>query len=183
MSNIEVFKGLVGKGLASKNVKFVTTMWDSDTRGEGRKREEELKTNPKYWGKMVNSGADVRRFENSNKSALDILKSFRSGWHQQQALQLQVELVKQHQRLKETTAGQSLYGKLGELLEEHQQILDKVRLGAGYEFSEDEEYGKLMDKLTKVKDEMKELHIGLNGRLNALLNRAWYAIFPDKAYS
>ncbi|KAF9043954.1 hypothetical protein BJ165DRAFT_176848 [Panaeolus papilionaceus] len=171
VSNIKIFQGLVGKGLVSRNVKFVTTMWEHDTKREGETRENELKKNPEYWGTMVNDGASVVRFLNSHESAKDILRSFRTGWHTQQALQLQVELVKQHRRLNETKAGQMLYEKLGELLTQHQQLLMEKRRDSDYQFSEDPEYRALMEELAKVRGSMKELHLGFGGRLHALFAR------------
>jgi len=68
--NLNLFKKLCGDQPAKK-VTFVTTMWDQIPKERGEQREKELK---KYWKPMLELGARITRFENTAKSALDIIK-------------------------------------------------------------------------------------------------------------
>ncbi len=68
--NLHLLKKLLGEQPATK-VTFVTTMWDQIPKERGDQREKELK---KGWKPMLELGARFTRFENTAKSAVEIVK-------------------------------------------------------------------------------------------------------------
>ncbi|PPR03421.1 hypothetical protein CVT24_012690 [Panaeolus cyanescens] len=169
VSNINVFQGLIGKGLVYRNIKIVTTMWDHDLKGVGDTRENELRE--EYWGQMTKGGASVVRFHNTHESAKEILKSFRTDWHIQQALQLQVEMVKHHHQLKETKAGQLMYSKLEQLLSEHNELLNRLRKEGNNRYTAHPDYVRLMESLKEVQRDMAVLQLGFGSKLKVFFTK------------
>lgn len=72
MKNLRMFKKLCGESsLAS--VVLATTMWDGVDEDTGNKREQELKTNPRFWAGMIANGSTVFRHDRQLSSAMDII--------------------------------------------------------------------------------------------------------------
>ncbi|EDR05775.1 uncharacterized protein LACBIDRAFT_302488 [Laccaria bicolor S238N-H82] len=70
LRNFDVFQKLCGED-ALKRVVLCTTKWSDIIPEEGEKRTEQLKET--YWKKMIEGGSTVREFEDSQKSAWDVI--------------------------------------------------------------------------------------------------------------
>lgn len=108
-----MFRCLCGNNFFS-NVFLVTTFWDElkdvDT---GEKRERELLKKPDWWGEMKSNGSHIRRFSNTQKSAVDLL--WEVAGLPPVALQVQKEMIEQGLDIEKTTAGVALNHELAEL--------------------------------------------------------------------
>jgi len=58
---------------AGKRILLVTTMWDSAKldKAKAESREGEIRTS--HWNRMIAIGSDIARFDNTSKSALNIV--------------------------------------------------------------------------------------------------------------
>ena len=75
--SLVVFQGLCGKDTL-KHVVICTTKWSTILgEGEGESRTEQLKE--KYWKKMIEGGSTIRKFEDSQKSAWDVIALIQGG--------------------------------------------------------------------------------------------------------
>jgi len=73
LERLHMLRNLCGEQPFTK-VALVTSFWDHVLREEGEQREQELKTNPEFWGWMVEKGSRIARFED-RKSALSTVLS------------------------------------------------------------------------------------------------------------
>ena len=112
---LDIFQKLCGED-AMKRVVLCTTKWSDIYEEQGERRTEELKEI--YWKKMMESGSTVRKFEESQKSAWDviapIIEEDRIG--KMDALQIQEELVEAKKLISDTEAGRQLQFSLDQLL-------------------------------------------------------------------
>src|SRR5271154_3227602 len=104
--NLNLFKMLCGSK-ATRNVIFVTTMWDRVRKEVGQQREEDLKK--QQWLPMVELGSMVARFERTFESAWNIIDRIVQELPAD-ALRLQEEIVDLHLPLGKTEVGTLLYG-------------------------------------------------------------------------
>src|SRR5271154_5471377 len=104
--NLNLFKMLCGSK-ATRNVIFVTTMWDRVRTEVGQQREEDLKK--QQWLPMVELGSMVARFERTSESAWNIIDRIVQE-RPADALRLQEEIVDLHLPLGKTEVGTLLYG-------------------------------------------------------------------------
>jgi hypothetical protein len=75
-TNLRMFQKLCGEK-ALKNVILVTMFWDKVDLAEGERREAELVSSDKFWGRMIKKGSKVRRCSPYDpKSAFSILNEF-----------------------------------------------------------------------------------------------------------
>ncbi|KAG8847878.1 hypothetical protein FRB91_011380 [Serendipita sp. 411] len=74
-SELKRLKLLAGSWVFDKvpNVVMVTTMWDRVDQAVGEEREKELEHD--VWGQLIARGHEVKRFDCTSKSALDILRT------------------------------------------------------------------------------------------------------------
>ena len=113
--SLNVFQKLCGKD-ALKRVVLCTTKWSEIKQKDGERRIEVLKEI--YWKGMIEVGSTVRKFEDSQESAWDviapIIEEDRIG--KMDALQIQEELVEAKKVIPETEAGRQLGYSLDQLL-------------------------------------------------------------------
>jgi hypothetical protein len=119
---LETFKSICGQQ-AFQNVILVTTMWDEVPLDVGQERENQLRDG--HWKSMLTLGSTTARFLNTKESAWDTISQFR--FENRRATLLQEELVERQMSLPETTAGRSMLGWLGEIIESLKEALRRLR--------------------------------------------------------
>ena len=103
---------------AIKRVRLVTTMWDRvKDRKTAESRVKQLEGN--FWKPLIDKGARHRRFENTFKSAWDII---RDAIGDPEVLLIQEELVDAGRRLNETTARKAFYSQFQRLQEQKDTV-------------------------------------------------------------
>ena len=102
-----------------------TTKWSDIYQEDGEKRIEQLKE--MRWKEMIKAGSTVRKFEDSQKSAWDvialIIEEDRIG--KMDALQIQEELVEAKKVIPNTEAGRQLGYSLDQLLKSLKEAYKK----------------------------------------------------------
>ncbi|KAF6824170.1 hypothetical protein CPLU01_11017 [Colletotrichum plurivorum] len=126
--NLVMFKKLCGQD-AFKNVILATTMWEDVKEEQGNKREEELKKRPEFWGEMINKGSTVFRHQNTQESALNLVKYFleKPPGEATTILDLQREMVDQGRSLDQTGAGQEVDEGLAKERESQKSHLETLQ--------------------------------------------------------
>src|SRR5271154_1892289 len=124
LKNLNLFMRLCGNK-ATRNVIFVTTMWDRVRTEVGQQREEDLKK--QQWLPMVELGSMVARFEGTSESAWNIIDRIVQE-HPADSLRLQEEIVDLHLPLRQTEVGTLLYGmRQNYLVKQREAILRLLR--------------------------------------------------------
>ncbi|KAI0414675.1 P-loop containing nucleoside triphosphate hydrolase protein [Xylaria grammica] len=106
MKNISLFRFLCGDD-ALKKVILVTTMWDITENDIAESREKQLRDTPKYWGGMVAKGSQVKRHNNTQRSALALFEAFMKGGPKI-VLNIQSEMVDGNKPLQGTDAANDI---------------------------------------------------------------------------
>jgi len=104
MKNLRIFSNLCGRD-AMPNVVIVTTMWSKVDVNDGIEREKVLKQ--EVWKPLLNSGCRVERFDNTHKSAWDIVEQS-TGKDTATHLLVQTEMVDSGKTFEQTQAGSDL---------------------------------------------------------------------------
>jgi hypothetical protein len=123
MRNLRMFRELCGEE-PLKNVILVTSFWDQVSREVGERRERELERTPDFWGRMVDKGSRIARFEGRD-SALSIVLSLAN--QRPLALSIQQEMVEQGKPLIETAAGIAVNEELARLEALHRQQREELQ--------------------------------------------------------
>ena len=157
--SLVVFQKLCGKD-ALKRVVLCTTKWSDIFREEGESRTEQLKEG--HWKEMIEGGSTVRRFEDSQESAWDVIASIIVG-HQigkMDALQIQEEMVEAKKLIPETEAGRQLRYSLDQLLKSLKQASSK-----------DPSRRKELDtQIAAIRNQMRVMRIPASHRILGLLD-------------
>jgi len=127
LDNLGMFKKLCGTACL-KNVVLATTMWD-DLRDQevGDIRETELKTDPEFWGDMVDLGSTVMRQDRGKTSALEIVDYILNLRGPRVVTRIAVEMVDDKKRLRDTGAGEESRKQLIAAEKKHQEQLKRVQ--------------------------------------------------------
>ena len=116
MKNLNMFQHLVGKDNMQHCV-LVTSKWGLEDADVAEARERELTTDTRFWKQPLESGATMRRYRDSQQSALEIVKlAIRKGMF---TPQLAREYILQKKELYLTSAGRALDEEIAKLREEH----------------------------------------------------------------
>jgi len=120
--NILMFQKLIGNSVLD-HVICCTTMWDreEEPKGEFARREEELKT--RYWSNMIAGSAQMARHNNSAQSARSIIAKI--VYKKPVTLRIQRELVDDHKKLSETSAGVEVNKELAKMLANERAQLER----------------------------------------------------------
>ncbi|KAI6010120.1 P-loop containing nucleoside triphosphate hydrolase protein [Pisolithus marmoratus] len=132
--NLDLFGQLCGDD-AAQCVRLVTTMWDNqkpENTQIWQKRASQLEQN--FWKPLISLGARHERFNNTQKSAWNIVNGLvqaRTSLAQGQsvsasagnALLIQEEMVVAQKELNETSAGKALYSRFRRVLVEQKGML------------------------------------------------------------
>ena len=138
-------------------VYLVTTMWDEVDEEVGLKRLKELQAT--YWKGMVSHGSTPFRYENTQESAIQLLKDAAKKSSECRHLMLQKEVSDLKMELRETEAGQQLCSRLEELADRRLQTLNKLR----------EEQSKSSD--AKSAEELRKEYAELRAQLDDTLKQ------------
>ena len=169
LRNLRIFNELCGD--TAKSAVLVTTMWDkllpSNTQ-EGDKREESLKKN--YWNGMIHRGAFVDRFENTSKSAWDVVGTMVVRSRENSGgipLLLQEELIIHKKRLEETRAGRAMYRSLQNHLAKRQEAVQLLTDASKYQSDEslNSQLSDLQRDIEQILRMVDRLHISLGRRI------------------
>ena len=124
LRNLKMFRQLCGPE-PMPNIYLVTSFWDKEDPQIARGREEELRTKPEFWGEMLQEGAQMKRFENTQESAWALIEALSKK--PQVALQLQHELCEKDLPLAQTKAGQQVYENLEEMAKKHAEEIQELQ--------------------------------------------------------
>ncbi|KAH6847778.1 P-loop containing nucleoside triphosphate hydrolase protein [Chaetomium sp. MPI-CAGE-AT-0009] len=100
----EILKRVCGDA-ALRNVMLVTTMWSSENEDQGSRREAQLRS--MFWPYLLDRGSSMNRFYGGRGSAVVLISQLLSKTPV--TLELQIELVKERKKLKDTAAGLYVY--------------------------------------------------------------------------
>ncbi|KAJ8114619.1 hypothetical protein OPT61_g3546 [Boeremia exigua] len=125
MKNLRMFRALCGES-SLEAVVLATTRWEKVDQDEGLDREQQLKTNPQMWQRMIQHGSKVMRQNNDAVSANTILQ-YLIRRRKPVTLDIQRELVDNKKDLNETSAGQELHAELERQKREYERQLAELR--------------------------------------------------------
>ena len=103
--NFRMFRRLCGDHTL-KNVVIVTNMWGEVSLEKGEVREQELKTNSKFFKNTIDKGAVIVRHDNTIDSAREILRGIMNK--QPIVLRIQDEMINHGRNITETRAAKEL---------------------------------------------------------------------------
>jgi len=161
LKNLRMFEKLCGEEFDS--IILTTTMWNEVDDNLGNGREDELKT--LYWKSMTDRGSHIKRFLYTRESAFEVLAPIFDRVNARNALLLQKEVNDLGLKLKETSAGKTLYMVLGELIEHQQGVLEGIRRELKEPMDSDqlrllmEEYQNVSVQLHRANNDMRKMKI------------------------
>lgn len=167
LRNLRIFNELCGD--AARSAVLITTMWDKlPSHTEGERREESLKKN--YWHGMIQHGAFVDRFENTFKSAWDVVGTMVVRSRENDGsipLLIQEELMIHKKRLEETKAARAMYRCLQDHLSKRQEAVQLLTDVSRYQSDEniDLQLSDLQRDIENILREVDRLHISFGRRL------------------
>lgn len=107
VKTFEIFKRICGDA-ALANVMLVTSMWGQEDEGKGARRERDLRE--EFWSYLLERGSRMNRFYGNRGSAVALISQLLNK--APTVLSLQLELVKERKKLKETAAGGFVHDEL-----------------------------------------------------------------------
>ena len=162
-----MFKELCGKD-ALQNVVLVTTMWNVADKEVQEAREEELKTNPKYWRAMLAQNSTTSRFMRTRESAFNLMDPLIDIANKRSSILLQEEMLNMRKELPLASAGQELFSKMEHLVRQREDLQRRVRAEMKRANRDktilqrfQEEHQKLKDNFEWTMDEMRRLKLPL----------------------
>lgn len=150
MRNLRMFRELCDEN-PLKNVILVTSFWDQVSPETGASREEQLRTNPQFWGKMISKGSRVACFEGRD-SALSIVSSLAN--QRPLALSIQHELVEEKKDLIDTAAGIAVNEELARLEARHK--VERAKLQQEFREALDKRDVELQETLREERRKVEE---------------------------
>ncbi|EDR05877.1 uncharacterized protein LACBIDRAFT_329339 [Laccaria bicolor S238N-H82] len=156
---VNVFQTLCGKN-ALDCVVLCTTKWSDIYQKDGESRTEQLKDD--YWKEMMDGGSTVRKFEDSQESAWDVIAPIIAGVEigKMDALQIQEELVEARKLIPDTEVGRQLRYSLDQLLKSLKQASSK-----------DPSQRKELDaQIAAIRDQIKRMRVPVTLRILRLLD-------------
>ena len=126
LSNLALFRALCGDD-PLKKVVLATTFWEQMPNKErAKEHEEELRTNPEYWGDMISKHASMTQFHNTQESAFEIIETLLKN-EEKVVLKIQQEMVDDSLDLMNTTAGEKLKQELTEKVAMYEKQIDTLK--------------------------------------------------------
>ncbi|KAK5200138.1 hypothetical protein LTR99_004936 [Exophiala xenobiotica] len=125
MRNLRMFKKLVGEENLSSIV-LATTFWEHTDPNVGEKRENQLRVNEEFWGKMVARGSRMFRHDKDVVSGTEIL-NYLFGLEGKPKYDIQVDMVDKKKALDETAAGAEVQSQVDKLRQEYEKRLDDYK--------------------------------------------------------
>ncbi|KAH7908656.1 P-loop containing nucleoside triphosphate hydrolase protein [Hygrophoropsis aurantiaca] len=164
--NFEMFEKLCGIESA-QNVILATTKWGNIKSDAGERRASQLET---FWKDMLSAGSQMERFNGSQKSAWDIVKTI-TDKKLLEALQIQNELVNLGKLLPQTEAGNALRTSLKNLVAEHKKTIMELRSEKGDGQQVDDRLKETESQIKSLLGQIQELKIPLSKRI-----LAWFGL-------
>ncbi|KAG9496349.1 hypothetical protein J7337_012936 [Fusarium musae] len=157
LRNLKMFRKLCGDD-PMKNVTILSTFWGRDNREVAIAHEDELKSNPNFWGSMIEYGAQVQRFDGTQECALDVLMSFATK--ATMTLDIQRELVDEEKLLGETAAGNAVNEELHRLETKYRDELDRIQKETTEALAErDLQYEKILNlERERMEQKLDRIH-------------------------
>ncbi|KJZ70208.1 hypothetical protein HIM_10394 [Hirsutella minnesotensis 3608] len=127
LRNTRMFRKLIGSD-GFGNVVLATTFWGTVLESIGAGREKELRTNPDFWGSMVENGAKMARLQNTRTSGLELLEKM--AQQGKFVLDVQDEVVNQGKSVDETEVLREQMAQAEELRRtlKAQRLMEEERL-------------------------------------------------------
>lgn len=163
MRNLKMFRKLCGND-PMKNVVMASTFWGVVDQDKAERNESELKSDPEFWGDMINYGTRTARFLDTPESGFEILGMFANM--PRVALKLQQELVDENKPLLATAAGHAVNEELAELSAKHTAALLNIQQETAQAIAEKDvemqailkkERDKTEKKLRKIENDQEAL--------------------------
>ena len=170
--NFDMFSRLCGEK-AAERVRLVTTMWDK-VKDVERVRSVVSLLEGETWKPLLDAGARHEKFENSPKSAWDIVMGLGV---KTEALLLQEELVDAERRLNETTVGQTLYSQYQKRLDDQRETIkglaEEVKRQRDPKMARElqDEYRRIEAQLHKTMEEKEILKIPLGRQISLIFTK------------
>lgn len=120
-----MFRSLCGDETL-KNVVIVTTMWGDVAPEKGASREEQLKSEEKFFKPAIDNGAKMVRHDNTSERAREIIWDIVQS-NSAEPLRIQRELVNEGKDITETSAGQRLDQNLAAKVEKYGKELQRLQ--------------------------------------------------------
>ncbi|KAF5670342.1 P-loop containing protein [Fusarium circinatum] len=157
MRNLKMFRKLCGED-PMKNVIILSTFWGQIDNERAIAHEAELKTNPDFWGSMIEHGAQVLRFDGTQQSAIDTLMSLATK--AKMTLDIQRELVDEEKPLGETAAGNAVNEELHHLEKKYREKLDEIQQETAAALAEkDVQYEQILKaERQKMEQKLERIH-------------------------
>ena len=156
LRNLLMFRELCGEN-PLKNVILVTTGWGTAAAAgrldQATQNERQLRTEPQFWENMIKRGSDIKKFEDTRKSALDIIFSLVD--RDPVVLKIQEELVDENKNLVDTSAGHVVNEEIKKLEEKYRAELQE--LAQQMEEAQARQDKELQEVLADSKKELERL--------------------------
>ncbi|KAF8132016.1 P-loop containing nucleoside triphosphate hydrolase protein [Boletus edulis] len=167
--NLQMFGRLCGT-VPLPRTRLITTMWDkAKDQNATVRRETQLRDD--FWRQLIEGGASMYKFRNTNQSAQEIVESLLEMGNNGEELLLQEELLEQQKRLNETEAGKMIYNRLQKLLADQKKMVKDLAEEAKQQNNPDlvkslqAECDKIDAQLQKTFEDIKEMKIPLPRRI------------------
>jgi len=157
LKNLKMFTSVCGRK-AMPHVVIATTMWGKVDPVEGAKREEELKGD--FWKDILAAGCRTERFEQTYKSAWDIVGIVADDGRGAVPL-LPREMVDSGRRLNETEAGITLNRELEKLIKDWKDAGRRLTQQAKTQDNEAvvQELNQIEERIGQIADQLREMKI------------------------
>ena len=126
LTNLRMFRRLCGDNNL-RNVILATTKWDITPKNDAILREQELCSDPEFWGSMERLGSMVRRFDNTEANARSLVEELLHTGSDRFTPKIQREVVLQGKGLSQTDAGASIEEALARQVKVHQEEMESLR--------------------------------------------------------
>jgi len=124
LRNLRMFRKLCGDD-AMKKVFLTTTQWSNVDEATGKKREEGLRSNEKFYGSLVKKGTKIERFSGDRDSGLKLSNRLMKG--EKVKCDIQRELVDEKKTLEQTAAGSVVSEHLAKLQKKYEGEMEELK--------------------------------------------------------
>lgn len=128
VKNLRIFRELCGENgqSAMACVALVTTFWGGESKENGDRREQQLKTSSSFWSQIIAKGGKVFRHDQGVLSGQRII-SYLVGRKERMTLEIQRDMVDRGKKLEDTGAGRVVQEELNRLKAEHARELKRIQ--------------------------------------------------------
>ncbi|GLB39679.1 putative 50S ribosome-binding GTPase [Lyophyllum shimeji] len=161
--NLEMFRHICGDRALQKVI-LGTTKWGRVDMGECRSHEEEL-TNA-HWKGMIEKGSQVRRFDRTQQSAQEFVRTILANHAAIHLLQITEEMALERKIIPETKAGKELRYTLRQVLEMQQKMVGlEAAMEADGDPDAEAKIEELRQRINTLTREIQELKVPWARRL------------------